>query len=429
MKTKTLFLTSALLLSSLLSGCGGQNEPRASLGVSYIGADPSSLSVAIEDMADFNTYFAIPSGVQTSIEVTTPSGNKLTTTSLYYQFDEVGEYTFAFTFEGNNGAKESYTLTIKSLPPAPDVTPASNAISIKAGTTMSFADIYDRSGIIALPLAYTSVDFESVTYSDETISVDLYCVDEQTSKIEDGATSYTFDKPGTYTFNLNIHNESGYELTTINVTATDSDGANWGEGIVSKNAYTGDKANCVKLLASSSPSSLSYLGYEEELTLAKDTFYTVSTRFRGKNTPQIMLLADAVNGELSSGHGLICSLEQLAPYDGMRIFGPDRLRFSTPLAYRAGTFGRDDLSSKSIYDWNIVITKLSEAKLAIRSYLYEEKEEGKELVGFFDWMSVAYAHEMKGKSVFLGSSQFGNAIFEFEKPYLSDKAGNRATED
>ncbi len=429
MKAKTLFLSSALLVSSLLSGCSGQNEPQASLGVSYIGADPSSLSVAIEDMADFNAYFAIPSGVTTTIDITTPSGNKLTTNSLYYQFDEVGDYTFAFTFKGSNGAKESYTLSIKSLPPSPDVTPATNGVSVKVGATMSFADIYDRSGIIALPLAYTTVDFESVTYGNETISVDHYPVDEKTTKIEEGTTSYTFDKAGTYTFNLNIHNEAGYELTSINVTATNSEGASWGEGIVSKSAYAGDKDNCVKLLSSSSPSSLSYLGYEEELTLAKDTFYTVSTRFRGKNAPQILLLGDTADGEISSGHGLICSLEQLAPYDGMRIYGPDRLRFSTPIAYRAGTFGRDDLSSKYIYDWNIVITKLSESKLAIRSYLYEEKEEGKELVGFFDWMSLNYAHEMKGKTVFLGSSQFGNLIFEFEKPYLSDKAGNRATED
>ncbi len=429
MKAKNLFLTSALLLASLLPGCSSQDPSQTSLGVSYIGEDPSSLSVAIEDMADFNAYFSIPNGVSASIEITTPSGNKLITTSLYYQFDEVGSYTFVFTFEGANGAKESYTLNIESLPPAPDVTPATNGVSVKVGASLTFEEIYNRSGIIALPLAYTTIDFESVTYGNETISVDSYSVDEKTTKIEEGMTSYTFSDPGTYTFSLNIHNAAGYELTTINVTATDSDGASWGEGITSKSAYAGDKDNCVKLLSGSSSSSLSYIGYEEDLSLAKDTFYTVSTRFRGKNAPQIMLLADSADGEVGSGHGLVCSLEQMAPYDGMRIYGPDRLRFSTPIAYRSGTFGRDDLSSKSIYDWNVVITKLSETKLGVRSYLYEEKEEGKELVGFFDWMSFAYAHEMKGKTVFLGSSQFGNVIFEFEKPYLSDKAGNRAMEE
>jgi len=422
MKKNKILLSSLLLLSGLLSACGSQDA-----GVSFIGENQTNISTSIDETIDFHEYFDIPDGTSVSMVITSPSGEKTTSSSLYFLVDEIGDYTFEIAFKRGN-ASNNFTLTFVALPPAPDVTPATSSVNVNVGTTLSFDAIFNRSGIIALPLSYLDIDFLSVSYAKEVISVDNPSVEEIITTFDNDDTSFTFDKIGNYTFNLDIHNAAGSVKTTIEASANDESATFFGDGIEAEGAIAGEKEGCVKLTSPASISSLSYLGYEDDLSLAQNTFYTVHTRFRGKEAPQVMMLASSCDGQTNNGTGLIVTLEQNTPYDGMRIYGPNRLTSSSPLGYRARSIGRDNLKTDSVYDWKIVFTKLSETSLAVRSYLYEESDDTSSLAGFFDWLPLSYAGPMKGKTVFLGSSEKMNVTFEYEKPYLSDKTGQKATE-
>ncbi len=422
MKKNKLLLSSLLLLSGLLSACGSQDA-----GVSFKGDNQTNIVTSIDETIDFHEYFEIPDGTSVSMTITSPSGERITSSSLYFLVDEIGDYTFEITFK-NNGGTNSFTLTFNALPPAPDVTPATSSVNVNVGTTLSFDAIFNRSGIIALPLSYLDIDFLSVTYAKEIISVDTPSIEEVVTTFDSDDTSFTFAEIGNYTFNLDIHNAAGSVKTTIDASASDEQGASFGDGVKAGGAIAGAKDNCVRLTSSSSASSLSYLGYEEEISLSQNSYYTVHTRFRGKEAPQVMMLASSCDGKINEGTGLIVTLEQKTPYDGMRIYGPNRLASSSPLGYRARSIGRDSLKTDSVYDWKIIFTKLSETSLAVKSCLYEESEEGSSLAGVFEWLPIAYDGSMKGHMVFLGSSEKMNVTFDYEKPYLSDKNGQKVTE-
>ena len=408
----------ATLLSTVLFLCLCACSNGVVLNAEFNDNKPTEIIVG--EMIDFSGFTDYTNGAEIKIIYSTPTIAEAETDSVYFQTEEVGMHKFTLNFSLQSKSK-TLKCDIDVLPPAPNVDNVGNSVYCSTGETVTFDDIITRSGLRITPTRNVNIDFLRVDYIDEVISVENYSKQIEITEIDSSATSYTFAKSGSYLFYVDINNKAGSVKRKISASVLDDDGGSAIEGVKSSGAIFGENS-AVKVMQGASESELSFVASDEIYELKQDEFYKTEVVFNGKNAPQIMLFADELNGKTTIGKGVVVSLEQTYPMNAMRIYGPDRLSGKC-LVVRNNSFGRDNLVSGRIYVWRIIVTKLSGSKLAIKSQLFEKKNDELIQVAKFDWASFEYDYESKGYIEYLGSAKFGDILFRYSKPQKCDKDG------
>lgn len=408
----------ATLLSTVLVLCLCACSNGGFLDAEFNENKPTEIIVG--EMIDFSGFTDYTNGAEIKIIYSTPTISEAETDSVYFQTEEVGVHKFTLNFS-LKGKSKTLKCDIDVLPPVPNVDNVGNSVYCSTGETVTFDDIITRSGLRITPTRNVNIDFLRVEYIDEVISVENYSKQIETTEIASSATSYTFTKSGSYVFYIDINNKAGSVKREISASVLDDSGEGVIPGVKSDGALFGEN-NAVKVMQGASDNELSFVASDEIYELKQNEFYKTEVVFNGKNAPQIMFFADELNGKTTIGKGVVVSLEQTYPMNAMRIYGPDRLSGKC-LVVRNNSFGRDNLVSGKIYVWRIIVTKLSGSKLAIKSQLFENKNDELTQVAKFDWASFEYEYESKGYIEYLGSAKFGDIIFRYSKPQKCDKDG------
>lgn len=408
----------AAILSSALFLCLCACSKGVALHAEFNGDKPSEIIVG--EMIDFSEFTDYTEGAKVKITYSTPTITEGESDSVYFQTEEIGMHKFTLNIS-LQGKSKTLKCDIDVLPPAPNVDNVGNSVYCSTGETVTFDDIITRSGLRITPTRNVNIDFLRVDYINEVISVENYSKQIETTEIDSSATSYTFTKSGSYVFYVDINNKAGSVKKEISASVLDDDGGSAIEGVKSSGTIFGENG-AVKVMQGASDSELSFAASDEIYELKQDEFYKTEIVFNGKNAPQVMFFADELNGKTAIGKGVVVSLEQTNPMTAMRIYGPDRLSGKC-LVVRNNSFGRDNLVNGKIYVWRIIVTKISASKLAIKSQLFEKKNDESIQVAKFDWASFEYDYESKGYIEYLGSAKFGDIIFRYAKPQKCDKDG------
>lgn len=405
------------LLIPLLSACSS-NGPQVKL------LQGNHVSSPIGETVDFNKYISYPEGSKYVSTYTTPSNETKTARTMFYTLDEAGDYSFSFNFTLPSSSIENINLTLTMLPSAPSVKQAKYTVKVDKNVTLTYAEMLKQSELSATPVGYVNFLFKQVEYIDEFISVENYEYSKTTTLLDASKTDFTFTEYGSYKFLVEISNISGSEQAYLNVTCYN--GKAFSDELSVDGAIIGnDSDTTVKLLAPSTIGEVSYLAYKEQYSMNIGEYFTTEVKFKGQNAPQLMFFSDTLDGKITVGEGFIVSTEGATPYDRFRIFGPERLKNDIPLTDRERTISRDGFISNKVYLMRIIVTKLDASHCAVKAVLYVIENNVYTLQATFNWASFEYQNSLENRYiVFLGSS-LGDIIFNFTKPYQSDKYGAR----
>lgn len=404
MKKCKLVLLVSCLSATLLTGC---DDIEASFNEFLIS------KITVGETINFNDYLDYPDNVNVSYTYTNKYVTDQEYDSMYFITETVSLHTFKFTFDNGNKEK-TISCSIDVVPEKPKVVSNSNAIYVIKDQTLSFENLFNRSGIDALPFGNVDVKFKGVTFSAdyEPNNVKLSNEAIETNyRSFSNESEFTFDKFGKYIFDIEIFNSEGSVTTTMQVSVFDS----YGETL---NGYSFDglikgESNTALLVKSNTTNKLSYLIYEDSVTLSLDKKYTIECEFVGKQAPQLILGSDSINGKKYDGKGFVISLEEDSK-NQFGIYGYDKLNSAnlSPSRSEGYTFSRKTLVNGQRYKWQTIFRVTNsggEKKLAIMSYLYK----GSSLFRTYSWASVS-ANEFLDDSYFgyLGSS-VDDALFTY----------------
>lgn len=409
------FVTCAIMSATFIS-CGNDG------GLSAKFNDKKITSIMIGEMIDFDEFIDYTDGASVKVFYTTPTMPEAAEEeSMYFTAEELGEHNFTLEFSLGDKTK-TLKCTINVVPPAPEVVEPETSVYCATGETVTFNALITRSGIRIVPARYSTTKFLRVEYANEAISVENYSKQTETVEFAETDESYTFRKAGTYTFYINVSNASGSVDAKIGASVLDSEGEYPISGVKSDGVIYGEN-NAVKVMQGGSTES-SYIASEQEFETKTGEYLMTELEFCGKNAPRLLFFADEINGNVSLGKGVGITLENSVSATAMRIFGPDRFSATKPLVERNNSFGADSLKSGKYYKWRVIITRISSAKLAVKSQLFELDGETYKEVARFDWASFAYGYESKGYVEYM-SAGYGDVIFRYSAPSECDKDGNK----
>lgn len=382
--------------------------------------DDKISSIEIGDMIDFTEFVDYTSGASVTVTVVTPSSEEERFDSMYFQTEQLGKHEFTLKFS-LGGKSKTLKCDINVVPPAPTVVEPDSSVYYTTGETINFNALIIRSGIRITPSMYSDVKFKKVEYADEVISVENYSKRIETHEFAANETSYTFEKSGSYVFYIEVSNVSGIVNAKISVSVLDAAGDYPIANVTSNGVIYGEN-DAVKIMQGSA-SELSYIASDTRFDVAVGEYLKTELEFKGKNAPQILFFADTVNGETSLGKGVAVSLETTNPATAMSVYGPDRFTASKALVTRNTSFGRESLNGDKYYKWQVIITRISDKKLAVKSLLFVLENGEYEEAGRFDWASFEYSHESSGYVEYMGSYKYGEVIFRYSEPKKCDKDG------
>lgn len=347
--------------------------------------------VTVGNTINFSNYLSYDVGVTVKLTYSNPKKKDVKYDSLYFQTTEVGEHEFKFTFEKGGRSKE-LECSVNVVPNSPSVSEATNAVFAELGSTVSFDDLFSESGIDALPFGHVNVTFTSLTFTEDYKSgfVSFDEIERKTrhEEIDEHATSYTFSEAGKYVFDLSVWNSEGSVATTLQVSVLENEGQTI-EGMSSKGLIKGQDEGMVQLVRSNSSSNLSYVLFNNPLTLDEHYEYSLACEFVGKSAPQMLILSDSLNAKKYSGSGFFLSLEE-DQKNQFGIYGMDRFNSKnlSPSRSAGNTFCRKTLLDGVSYRWETHFRKTRQDdgsyRFAIRAFLYADGD----LFRTYDWVSI-----------------------------------------
>ena len=392
-------LSLLIFLSPCLIGC--DNNFKASF------INEPIKKVTVGDTINFMNYLDYDDNATVSLKYSTEKIKNQTYNSLYFQTSEVSMHNFEIIFS-LKGKNKKLKCDIDVVPSAPSVTESTSSVFVNIGETITFTDLIDKSGVDALPFGYVNFAFKGVSYQSCYTSNYVKLNEEnnsyQYSEILKEATSYTFLNYGKYIFDLDIYNSEGSVSTTIQVSVIKNEDTN-PLNLLASGAIFAEGDNVVQLVRSDSYSSLSYLYYQEMISLQLKNEYTICLEFYGKNAPQIILNANKANGKKYAGTGYIISLEENSK-NQLGIYGEERFNSVnlSPSRSSGNTFSRQSLKDNILYKWEVIfrltLQKDNTYHLCIKSNLYKENI----LYRIYDWVSLEIANIEPAYFGFLGSS-------------------------
>lgn len=405
------FLMSVSFVFCMLfgAGCGGTVEASFK--------EPPPEKVVLGDMIDFTLYLEYEEGASVKVLCSVSGEEAVETGSMFFPTQRLGEHDFTFIF--TSGKRESeLTCVIDVVAPAPDVEESQSAIFCTPGETKSFDELFEQSGIIAIPADGVNVAFRSVDYTEDYHTENISVEDREekatvSTAISETDKSYTFDKIGKYVFHVQIYNTEGSVDTTIQVSVTQESAFVVPQGLKAERALFSEDGKTVQLLRAADSSNLSYVTFDSEYGLAPGEYYSIKTEFKGKNAPQLLFFADAQNGNALFGTGYFASLEY-GSTKALGIYGPNRLS-SASVASRE-TFGYDTLKEDKIYRWIFIFgVSKDEANNLVMSELYELDGDTAKKKATFNWASFSAGTNNSGYIAFMGSF-YDDIVFRFYEP-------------
>lgn len=339
--------------------------------------------------------------------------------SLYFVTKEVSMHHFTFLFSKNNKTK-TLSCSIDVIPSAPTIEKSNIAVYCSKNEKISFTELFNKSGIDAMPFGYVNTKFLSVEYykcfNEDTISITTEKVQPVKKEISPNDTSYTFEDYGKYIFEVEIYNSAGSVSTTIQVSVFEKYTGKI-EGYQFDGLIKGKKENVVELVKSNSTSRLSYLIQEDKIEIVDTNLYTLTSEFVGKNAPQLIFGFDAIDGKKYIGNGYVISLEEDSK-NQFGIYGDKRFNSInlSPSRSDGNTISRNTLLEGSVYKWDVMfrLTKSTsgENNIAIMSNLYKDGSDSP--LRTYKWASIN-ASNFSGENYFgyLGSS-LDDVILKYE---------------
>ena len=225
-KIKRLLLVLVMSLLSLFTvfgaaACGSTGKPNgetADTAIAFKEGVSIPTEVDIYDEVYFRNFIVVNDDADYFLYVSyydTVNGQQVTNkkqTSLVYQFQMEGEYTFKI--EQVLGDKiSSVSCTIKVQPQAPEISsPIMGATSV--GAVKTYSEIVMMTQVLITPsslvdkVQFLSYDFESKVEGVEN---------ETDVALDASATEFTFAKEGVYTFDVKIENEKGEATAQLSV--------------------------------------------------------------------------------------------------------------------------------------------------------------------------------------------------------------------
>lgn len=408
------FIISTIMVL-VVTACAGSGELNAAFN------DALPTKIVIGEMIDFNECIDYSENASVSVTYSTPTMTDVETDSMYFQTEELGEHNFTLKFSvGNNSKTLKCTITV--VPPTPSVVEPDSSVYCTTGETVNFNALITRSGIRITPARYSTTTFEKVEYANEVISVENYSKQIETYEFTSSDTSYTFAKAGSYTFYITVSNASGSVNAEISASVLDEAGDYPIDNITSSGVLFGEN-NDVKLMPGDA-SELSYIASNEKYSVGVGEYLKTELVFKGRNAPQLLFFTDEINGDPSLGNGVGVTLEGVIPATAMSIFGPTRFSSKTALVTRNNSFGIETLKLDKLYKWQVIITRISAEKLAVKSILFTIENGVESETARFDWASFKYDNQSNGYVEYVGSAKYGDVIFKYYEPQKCDKDGN-----
>lgn len=403
------------IMALCFTACGGGGQLSAAFN------DDLPTKIVIGEMIDFNECIDYTEKASVSIKYSTPTMSDVETDSMYFQTEELGEHDFTLNFSVGNKTK-TLKCTIEVVPPTPSVVEADSSVYCTTGETIYFDALLTRSGIRITPARYSDTTFNKVEYANEVISVEDYSKQIETYEFASGDKSYTFEKAGSYTFYITVINASGSVNAEISASVLDEAGDYPIDNVTSSGVLYGEN-NDVKIMQGSA-SELSYIASNEKYSVGIGEYLKTELVFKGRNAPQIIFFTDEINGDPALGNGVGVTLEGVTPATAMSVYGPTKFSATTALVTRNNSFGRETLKIGKYYKWQVIITRISDKKLAVKSILFTIENGEESETARFDWASFEYGNQSNGYVEYVGSAKYGDVIFRYSEPQKCDKDGN-----
>lgn len=375
-------------------------------------------SIVLGEMINFDEFIDYTDGAEVEVTYSAPGEENGRSDSLYFLTETLGVHKFSLTFSLGS-SKKTLECEVNVVPPAPRAEKSGGSVYCTTGETVSFDALLMRSGLKITPVLNVNVDFKYVEYLNETISVDGYTKKIEKTEFSSADTGYTFAKAGSYVFYVSVNNASGEVTTSISASVLDESGTCPIPDVSHSGVIFGEN-NAVKVMSGGS-SALSYIASSELFEVQIGEFVKAEAEFNGKNAPQIVFFTDKISGDLATLKGVGVTLEAAGATSAMSLM--NGLTGKT-FAVRKNSFGRETFKNGTIYRWTVLVTRISESKLAVKARLLEKRGDSYEETARFDWLSFEYDGESKGYIQYMGSASYGDVMFRYTAPVKCDKDGN-----